>query len=437
MNYLIRTFGCQMNQHDSQFVAAMLNAIGGTPVDDADNADVIVINTCSVRETAENKILGYIDSLKRVKRSHPGLIIAVVGCMVSKEEKINAVLEKRKHIDIVLGTRSLYRLPHYLEKCQAEKGPFVEFDLNGDIPEGREHVREESFRAYLTIMYGCDNFCSYCIGPYVRGREKSREMRDILAEARRLVQDGVKEIMLLGQNVNSYGKGLKEKTTFADLIRELNGIEGLERIRYMTSHPKDFSDEIIDAIVASPKVCRHFHLPFQAGSDQILKEMNRHYQRSYYLELMKKIKERFPGSVLTTDIIVGFPGETEEDFEDTLDILKQVEFDNAYTFLYSPRKGTPAAKSEEQISDDVKRERLTRLMDFQNTVSLKKNQAMLGKEYLLLGEGKSKNNNAMQSGRTEGNKLVHFSSEEDYTGKFVKVIIEEAHTWSLKGRIVK
>ena len=437
MNYLIRTFGCQMNQHDSQFVAAMLNAIGGTPVDDADNADVIVINTCSVRETAENKILGYIDSLKRVKRSHPGLIIAVVGCMVSKEEKINAVLEKRKHIDIVLGTRSLYRLPHYLEKCQAEKGPFVEFDLNGDIPEGREHVREESFRAYLTIMYGCDNFCSYCIVPYVRGREKSREMKDILAEARRLVQDGVKEIMLLGQNVNSYGKGLKEKTTFADLIRELNGIEGLERIRYMTSHPKDFSDEIIDAIAASPKVCRHFHLPFQAGSDRILKEMNRHYQRSYYLDLMKKIKERFPGSVLTTDIIVGFPGETEEDFEDTLDILKQVEFDNAYTFLYSPRKGTPAAKSEEQISDDVKRERLTRLMDFQNTVSLKKNQAMLGKEYLLLGEGKSKNNNAMQSGRTEGNKLVHFSSEEDYTGNFVKVIIEEAHTWSLKGRIVK
>lgn len=437
MNYLIRTFGCQMNQHDSQFVAAMLNAAGGMPTEDADNADVIVINTCSVRETAENKILGYIDSLKRVKRVNPKLIIAVVGCMVSKEEKIKAVLEKRKHIDIVLGTRSLYRLPYYLEQCQTQKGPFIEFDLNSDIPEGRNHVREETFRAYLTIMYGCDNFCSYCIVPYVRGREKSREMNDILSEAKSLVQDGVKEIMLLGQNVNSYGKGLKEKASFADLIYELNQIEGLERIRYMTSHPKDFSNEIIDAIANSPKVCRHFHLPFQAGSDRILKEMNRHYQRVYYLDLMEKIKDRFPDSVLTTDIIVGFPGETEEDFLDTLDILKRVEFDNAYTFLYSPRKGTPAANSKEQIPDEVKRERLTRLMNLQNAISLKKNQAMLGKEFILLGEGMSKNNEAMQSGRTEGNKLVHFSAEEDYTGKLVKVIIDEAHTWSLNGRIVK
>ena len=437
MNYLIRTFGCQMNQHDSEFVASMLNALGGNPTDDADEADVIVINTCSVRETAENKILGYIDSLKRVKRCHPELVIAVVGCMVSKEEKIRAVLEKRKHIDIVLGTRSLYRLPYYLEQCSVKKGPFIEFDLNGDIPEGRDHVREDSYRAYLTIMYGCDNFCSYCIVPYVRGREKSREMKDILAEARSLVNDGVKEIMLLGQNVNSYGKGLSEKASFADLIRELDGIEGLERIRYMTSHPKDFSDEIIDAIAASPKVCRHFHLPFQAGSDRILKEMNRHYTRPYYLDLMAKIKSRFPDSVLTTDIIVGFPGETEEDFSDTLDILKKVEFDNAYTFLYSPRKGTPAAKSAEQISDEKKRERLTRLMDLQNDISLKKNRAMLGKEYILLGEGKSKNTDAMQSGRTEGNKLVHFSSTEDFTGKLVKVVIDEAHTWSLNGRIVK
>lgn len=372
MNYLIRTFGCQMNQHDSQFVASMLSAIGGKPTEDVDAADVIVINTCSVRETAENKILGFIDSLKRVKRSNPGIIIAVVGCMVSKKENIDVMLEKRKHIDIVLGTRSLYRLPYYLEQRQIKKGPFIEFDLGGDIPEGREHIRDEVFRAYLTIMYGCDNFCSYCIVPYVRGREKSRELKDILAEAKTLVQDGVKEIMLLGQNVNSYGKGLESNATFADLIYEMNKIEGLERIRYMTSHPKDFSDEIIDAIAASPKVCRHFHLPFQAGNDRILKEMNRHYQRTYYLELMEKIKSRFPEGVLTTDIIVGFPGETEAEFQDTLDILKKIEFDNAYTFLYSPRKGTPAAKSTEQVSDDVKRNRLTRLMDLQNNISLKK-----------------------------------------------------------------
>lgn len=436
MKYLIRTFGCQMNQHDSQFVAAMLNALGGTPTEQVEEADIVVINTCSVRESAENKILGYIDSLKRIKRSHPALMIAVIGCMTSKKENIDALLEKRKHIDIVLGTRSLYRLPYYIEECRNKKGPFVEFDLNSDIPEGRKHIREEEFRAYLTIMYGCDNFCSYCIVPYVRGREKSRELDDIIAEARELVADGVKEIMLLGQNVNSYGKGLKKKASFADLLYELQKVEGLERIRYMTSHPKDFSDEIIDAIAASPKVCRHFHLPFQAGSDRILKEMNRHYHRTYYLELMEKIKKRFPESVLTTDIIVGFPGETEEDFLETLDILKRVEFDNAYTFLYSPRRGTPAAKAENQISDEVKRECLTRLMEVQNEISLKKNLAMVGKEYVLLGEGKSKHNEAMESGRTEGNKLIHFACNEDCAGKTVRVKVEEAHTWSLMGRLI-
>lgn len=436
MNYLIRTFGCQMNQHDSQFVAAMLSSMGGTPVEQADEADIVVINTCSVRESAENKILGYIDSLKRIKRSNPGLIIAVIGCMTSKKENIDKMLEKRKHIDIVLGTRSLYRLPYYIEQRQSRKGPFIEFDLDSDIPEGREHIREEDFRAYLTIMYGCDNFCSYCIVPYVRGREKSRELDDIINEAKALVADGVKEIMLLGQNVNSYGKGLENKVTFADLLYELQKIEGLERIRYMTSHPKDFSDEIIDAIEACPKVCRHFHLPFQAGSDRILKAMNRHYNRTYYIELLEKIKAKFPDSVLTTDIIVGFPGETEEDFQDTLDILKRIEFDNAYTFLYSPRSGTPAARSEEQIPDDVKRDRLTRLMDLQNEISLKKNLAMVDKEYVLLGEGKSKTNDHMESGRTEGNKLVHFACDEDCTGKLVKVKVNEAHTWSLNGRLV-
>lgn len=437
MKYLIRTFGCQMNQHDSQFVASMLESSGFEPAKEASDADIIVINTCSVRESAENKILGYVDSLKRLKHERPSLTIAVVGCMVSKKEMVEDFLKKRRHVDIVLGTRSLYRLPYYLALKEQGKGPFIEFDLDTDIPEGRSHVREESFRAYLTIMYGCDNFCSYCIVPYVRGREKSREMADILHEARELVDDGVKEIMLLGQNVNSYGKGLRRKTTFADLLYGLNEIEGLERIRYMTSHPKDFSDEIIAAIESSPKVCRHFHLPFQAGSDRILKAMNRHYSRAYYLDLMAKIKEKFPDDVYTTDIIVGFPSETEADFNDTLDILQQVEFDNAYTFLYSPRRGTPAAKTEEQIPDAVKKDRLTRLMDFQNEISLKKNLAMVGREYLLLGEGTSKNNPESQSGRTDGNKLVHFKAADDFTGKTVKVVIKEAHTWSLKGQILK
>jgi tRNA-2-methylthio-N6-dimethylallyladenosine synthase len=437
MKYLIRTFGCQMNQHDSQFVASMLENCGFEPTPKTSDADIIVINTCSVRESAENKILGFVDSLKRHKHENPALTIVVVGCMVSKEEAVNDFLKKRRHVDIVLGTRSLYRLPYYLELREHKKGPFIEFDLNTDIPEGRGHVREESFRAYITIMYGCDNFCSYCIVPHVRGREKSRALDDILKEARELVADGVKEIMLLGQNVNSYGKGLANQITFADLLYALNEIEGLERIRYMTSHPKDFSDETIGAIYTCQKVCRHFHLPFQAGSDRILKAMNRHYSRTYYLDLMAKIKEKFPDDVYTTDIIVGFPGETEADFNDTLDILMQVEFDNAYTFLYSPRKGTPAAKETEQVPEDVKKDRLNRLMALQNEISLKKNLSMVGKEYRLLGEGTSKNNPLVQSGRTDGNKLVHFKAEDDYTGKMVKVVIEEAHTWSLNGRILK
>ena len=437
MKYLIRTFGCQMNQHDSQFIAAMLENNGFEETGDAGAADLIVVNTCSVRESAENKILGYVDSLKRLKHRHPALTIAVVGCMVSKDEDVEKFLSKRRHVDIVLGTRSLYRLPHYIAKREHSKGPFVEFDLHTDIPEGRSHRREESFRAYLTIMYGCDNFCSYCVVPSVRGREKSRRPEEILAEARELVAEGVKEITLLGQNVNSYGKGLEEKTSFAALLTALNDIEGLARIRYMTSHPKDFSDEIIAAIASSPKVCRHFHLPFQAGSDRILKEMNRHYDRAYYLGLMAKIKSKFPDAVLTTDIIVGFPGESEADFEDTLDILRRVEFDSAYTFLYSPRSGTPAAVKTAQISDAVKRERLNRLMALQNEISQKKNRAMVGKEYLLLGEGISKNNPACQSGRTDGNKLVHFPATADYSGKLLKVIVEEAHTWSLNGRMVE
>ncbi len=435
MKYLIKTFGCQMNQHDSEFIASMLRSLRGEAVSDLDAADIVVVNTCSVRETAENKIIGFIDSLKRRKRSNPDLIIAVVGCMVSKREQIDRLLEKRKHIDIILGTRSLYRLPYFLERREAEKGPFVEFDLDDDIPEGRNHIREESYRAYLTIMYGCDNFCSYCIVPYVRGREKSRSKQDILNEAKALVNDGVKEITLLGQNVNSYGKGLAEASSFADLLYALNEIEGLERIRYMTSHPKDFNSEIIAAIAACKKVCRHFHLPFQAGSDRILKAMNRHYQRDYYLDLMAAIKKDFPDSVLTTDIIVGFPGEEERDFEDTLDILNRVRFDNAYTFLYSRRSGTPAADHQNQVADEIKRERLQRLLQLQSDISLAKNQAMIGKTYTLLGEGRSKNNPQMQSGRTDGNKLVHFSADEDFRGEMVDVIIEEAHSWSLNGRI--
>ena len=437
MYYYIRTFGCQMNQHDSQFAAALLEKSGYEPTANLDEADIVLVNTCSVRESAEKKIFGFIDSLILRKRIKPSLRVVIIGCMVSAEEAVDNLLKKRKHIDIVMGTRSIHRLPHYLELLESESGPFVEIDLDHEVVEGRIHKREDFYRAFLTIMYGCDNFCSYCIVPYVRGRETSRSMNDILAEARSLVADGVKEITLLGQNVNSYGKGLSEEENFANLLLAMEKIDGLERIRYMTSHPKDFSEEIIDAIASSSKICRHFHLPFQAGSDRILKAMNRHYNREKYRDLILNIKNHFPDAVLTTDIIVGFPGESEEDFCETLSLLKELEFDLAYTFLYSPRRGTPAAESDSQVPQSVKKERLLRLMDVQNGISLKKNKAMVGKTYMLLGEGPSRTDPKVQSGRTDGNKLVHFEAKEDYTGKLVPVTVTSANTWSMRGQLLK
>lgn len=436
MKYLIRTFGCQMNQHDSEFCAALLEKLNYEPTENLEEADIVVVNTCSVRDSAEKKIMGYIDSLILRKRKHPSLKVAVIGCMTSKQEAVEALLKKRSHIDLVLGTRSLDQLPYFLEKLDHEDGPFVSFDLEDNIPEGRIHRRTEDFRAFLTIMYGCDNFCSYCIVPHVRGREKSRNLQDILKEAKDLVADGVKEITLLGQNVNSYGKGLEEGADFARLLREMEKTDGLERVRYMTSHPKDFSDDIIEAIYDSQKVCRHFHLPFQSGSSHILKKMNRHYTKEYYIDLIEKIKNRFDDAVFTTDIIVGFPNESEADFMDTVDLLKRLEFDLAYTFLYSPRRGTPAAEYGAQIPESVKKERLLYLMEIQNEISLRKNQEMIGKNYLVLGEGASRTNAGVQSGRTEGNKLVHFISDENQRGKLVNVTIESANTWSLKGHLI-
>ena len=433
--YLIRTFGCQMNQHDSQFVAGLLDREGYTRTEETGDADVVIVNTCTVRENATKKICGFVDSLKPYKRADRHLRVVVVGCLVSDRALVDELLDKRPHIDLVLGTRSLDKLPHYLRLLETQKGPILDIGLEQTIAEDREHSREDQYRAYLTITYGCDNYCSYCIVPYVRGRESSRRLRDIVSEAHDLVADGVKEITLLGQNVNSYGKGLDDKENFADLLRALQEVDGLARIRYMTSHPKDFSDKIMDAIAACDKVCHHFHLPVQAGSNRILKQMNRRYTREYYLAMVEKIQARFPDATLTTDIIVGFPGESETDFADTLDLIRQVEYDSAYTFLYSPRHGTPAAAMAEQVRESVKKDRLLRLMAVQNEISLKKNQALVGQTLLLLGEGQSRTNERMQSGRTDGNKLVHFESDRDYAGEFLPVTITEAHTWSMQGRI--
>lgn len=434
MYYHIRTFGCQMNVHDSEFIEGLLAKSEYEATADVEEADLIIINTCCVRSTAENKIFGFLDSLQRIKRANPNLKIAVVGCLVSEETAAAKVVKRGRIVDIVLGTRSLYRLPFYLEKLQLEKGPFIEIDLDTDVPEGRVHRRSDDFRAFVTIMYGCNNFCSYCVVPTVRGREKSRRLENILAETKALVASGAKEIMFLGQNVNSYGHGLEGNVNFAQLLRAANEIPGLERIRYMTSHPKDFDDEIIAAIAGSPKVCRHFHLPFQSGSNRVLAAMNRHYDREYYLELLEKIKEMFPKAALTTDIIVGYPDETEADFLDTLDILQKVEYDLAYTFLYSPREGTPAAKKK-QIPQSVKKERLTQLMEVQNEISLRKNRELIGEKVELLCEGASHSNPEFQTGRTEGNKIVNFPSARDMKGQMAKIKIIDAHTWSLEGRL--
>ncbi len=436
MKYYIRTFGCQMNQHDSEFIEGMLEKLNYKSAEKVDEADIVVVNTCSIRDTAEKKILGFIDSLKLIKRINPALKVVVVGCMVSNAQQVERLVKKRGHINLILGTRSLNKLPYYLEKIRENEKTIVDNDLSIDVPEDRLYKRPDFYRSFLTIMYGCDNFCSYCVVPYVRGREKSRSLDDIVQEAKSLAADGVKEITLLGQNVNSYGKGLKEKTDFADVLQAVSSIDGIERIRYMTSHPKDFTDRIINTIENLPKVCRHFHLPFQSGSSRILEKMNRHYNREYYLDLMKKIKERFPQATLTTDIIVGFPGESEDDFQDTLNLLQEIEFDLAYTFIYSPRQGTPGAEMSGQIPLSVKKQRLNALMDVQNEISLKKNKAMIGKKYSLLGEGASRTRPEVQSGRTEGNKLVHFKSQDDLTGKFINVEITDANTWSLRGRLL-
>ncbi len=433
--YFLLTYGCQMNESDSERYAGQLESLGYRRTEDMDMADVVLLNTCCVRETAEGKILGKIGELKHVKQHNPNLIIAVAGCMA--QEWQDRLFERAPHIDLVIGTHNIHKLVELIRERQAKSGHYLEADMTVPAFHDLPTKRFQKFFAWVPIMNGCNKFCTYCIVPYVRGREVSRPIADIVREIEEIAKEGYKEITLLGQNVNSYGLDLKDGTDFSALLQAVDRIDGIERVRYMTSHPKDMTFAMIDAIADSKKVVNHMHLPIQSGSDELLKKMNRGYTVDQYMELVEYARKRIPDLVLTTDIIVGFPGETEEMFCQTLDLLKRVQYDMAYTFIYSPRTGTPAAKMDHQIPQEEKSRRLQRLMDVQNVYSLQLNQAMEHKEYEVIVEGPTKNDENHWFGRTTGNKMIIWEHDgAAAVGDTVKVAVDKGQTWVLKGHLI-
>ena len=428
------TFGCQMNENDSERLAGMLAESGYVETEKPNESDLIIFNTCCVRENAELKVYGQLGALKKLKRDKPELIIALCGCMMQQDEVVKHIRQKYRHVDLIFGTHNIFKFPELLHRSIVSNSSVIEvWDTTGTIAEGMPIGRRNDIKAWVTVMYGCDNFCSYCIVPYVRGRERSRRLEDIAGEVGILGRQGYKEVTLLGQNVNSYGKELEGNGDFAELLYEINSIEGIERIRFMTSHPKDLSDSLIKSMRDCKKVCEHLHLPVQSGSNRVLSEMNRKYSKDQYLELITKIRESIPGISLTTDIIVGFPGETDEDFEETLDILEKVRCDSAYTFLYSRRTGTPAAEHSIQVPEEIKKERFKRLLEIQNRISKEINEGFLGREVEVLVEGLSKTSTSTFTGRTRTNKIVNFEGSSELIGKLIKIKIEKIQTWSLEG----
>ncbi|MBU3189304.1 tRNA (N6-isopentenyl adenosine(37)-C2)-methylthiotransferase MiaB [Clostridium bowmanii] len=434
LKYYIETWGCQMNDEDSEKLSGMLINMGYKKTADKEAADIIIFNTCCVRENAEQKADGNIGALKTMKKENPNLIIAVTGCMMQQEGMAKHIITKFPFVDIIIGTHNAYKFPEYLKRIQGGDSSIIEiWDKEEDIVEGLPIDRESSIKGFVTIMYGCNNFCTYCIVPYVRGRERSRNPEDIICEIKTMVSDGYKEITLLGQNVNSYGKGLSSEINFAQLLRRINDIEDLERIRFMTSHPKDLSIEVIEVIAQCDKVCEQVHLPVQSGSTNLLNKMNRHYDRDQYLQLVKNIKNVLPSVGLSTDIIVGFPGETEEDFAQTLSLMEEVKFDLAFMYIYSKRKGTPADDMSDQIPEDVKHERFNRLIEVVNRTSKEKNGEYVGKIVEVLVEGYSKNDKSKLTGRTRTGKLVNFEGNYKAIGDLVSVQITDARSFSLNG----
>lgn len=434
----VQTFGCQQNVADSERIAGMCVSMGYSICESAEDADLIVVNTCAIREHAEKRALSIIGQYKHLKAKKPSLMIAVCGCMVAQEHRRNDIKFRYPYVDFIFGASSLFRLPQLIcQRLEQKKRIYCPEEEEYRVAECMPVRRESNFRAWVSVMYGCNNFCTYCIVPYVRGRERSRRPEDIIDEVRELVAAGYKDITLLGQNVNSYGKDAAGEDgdiyDFADLLSDIDKIEGDYYIRFMTSHPKDASRKLIDVIADSKHIAHQFHLPLQSGSDEVLRRMNRRYDTKRYMETVEYMRERIPDVTISSDIIVGFPGESEEDFQATLDMLSRVRFDMTYSFIYSPRNGTPAAKMEEQIDDKVKGERFDRLLALQNDIAHEKNQPLLDRTIKVLCDGPSKNNQNIYSGRSEGNKIVLFEGEPSDTGNFLQIKVERADTFALYG----
>lgn len=434
----IITFGCQQNEADSEKISGMAADMGYEILDKPDDAYLIVVNTCAIREHAEQKALSIVGQYKHLKQKNPELVIAVCGCMVTQEHRRSDIKFKYPYVDFIFGTSSIHRFPQLLvEKLETGKRLYCPAEETYSVAEGLPIRRESSYRAWVSIMYGCNNFCTYCIVPYVRGRERSRRKEYIIKEVSELINNGYKDITLLGQNVNSYGKDSGFDYDFADLLSELSRIKGDYLLHFMTSHPKDATKKLIDVMASSEHIAKQFHLPLQSGSDSVLKAMNRHYDLEKYMGVVEYIKGKMPEAVLTTDIIVGFPNETEEDFEETLNALKNIKYDMIYSFIYSPRKGTPAAEMEQQIPQKIKSERFDRLLAVQNDISYEINQRLVGKTLKVLCDGPSKNNKDVICGRTEGNKIVLFNGDANDTGKYLNIKINKADTFALYGEIIK
>lgn len=436
MTYYIDTMGCQMNENDSLKYAGIFENMGFKKSESEDDANIVLFNTCCVRENAENTLFGRLGFLKNRKSNKKDFYIVVVGCMTQQKHIIEKIINSYNWVDVVLGTNSMQKLPRKLYNAMFNKKDKIEYyDIDNEIIEGVPVVYNDKYKASVSIIYGCNNFCSYCIVPYVRGREHSRKIQDIVNDVEELAQKGYKEIMLLGQNVNSYGNDLKDETNFPKLLREIEKIDGIEIIRFMSPHPKDFSDELIDTIAKSTKIARQIHLPLQSGSTKILKEMNRKYTKEDYLKIVEKLKKADGNISFSTDIIVGFPGETREDFEETLDVVKRVEYDQIYMFIYSKREGTVAANIKDDTKYEEKVDRLEELKHLYESNLPKLNKKYIGTIQKVLVEGKSKNNDKLYTGRTSSNKTVIFEAADSYIGTIQKIKIISEHLWYLKGKI--
>lgn len=444
LKYYILTMGCLLNENDSEKIAGMLEEMGYSRTEEVNDANIIVFNTCCIRENAEEKLFGKLGEVKKYREEN-GAIIAIGGCMMQEKEVIEKMKSSYRFYDIIFGTHTMHKFPEDLYKILNNKKRIEDIEyIDGEIIEGLPIKREDNIRASVTIMNGCDNFCTYCIVPYVRGRERSRRAEDIIKECEELAKQGYKEITLLGQNVNSYmrserrkGEVIGEIDSFAKLLRAIDKVEEIEKIRFTSPHPRDFTEDVIDAIKDSSKISRILHLPLQSGSTNVLKRMNRSYTKEEFLSLVDRIKAKIPDIKFSTDIIVGFPGESESDFEDTLDVVKKVRFEQVYMFIYSVRIGTPAEKMEDQIPEEIKHERFDRLKKIAEDIIEEINETYVGKTEMVLVEGYSKNNKEIKTGRTDSNKIVNFEAPDELIGKMVNVKITENHKWYLSGEIVK